>query len=253
MQKPNAKSKKESLLLNLAFNLILPILLLRKGDGWFGSFLADWLAVEADDSKIAGVILIVALSFPLGYGIRDFLVRQRFNVVSVLGFVSVLFTGGIGLLELSAHVFAIKEAALPAIIAVILICYRNHKNSLTRTFLYNPDVLRVELVEAVLEERGNLEKFDKLLAQCSWLLASSFLLSAVLNYILARAIVTTEPALNKTLYNEEVGEMMGWSFPVIAVPCMLITIFVLWRLFAGIRHLSGLNPEDLVSQKAPKE
>jgi hypothetical protein len=104
-----------------------------------------------------------------------------------------------------------------------------------------------------LEERGNLDKFDKLLARCSWLLASSFLLSAVLNYILARAIVTTEPALNKALYNEEVGEMMGWSFPVIAVPCMLITIFVLWRLFAGIRHLSGLNPEDLVSQKAPKE
>ena len=112
---------------------------------------------------------------------------------------------------------------------------------------------KIEEAKAALEERGNLEKFDKLLAQCSWLLASSFLLSAVLNYILARAIVTTEPALNKALYNEEVGKMMGWSFPVIAVPCMLITIFVLWRLFAGIRHLSGLNPEDLVSQKSPKE
>ena len=253
MQKTNPNNKKESLLLNLAFNLILPILLLRKGDGWFGSQLADSIGVENNDPKIAGIILITALAFPLGYGIRDFFVRQKFNVVSVLGFVSVLFTGGIGLLELSAHLFAVKEAALPAIIAVILIFYRNNKNSLTRTFLYNPDVLRVDLVEIALRERGNEDKFEKLLGKCSWWLAASFILSSALNYILARAIVTTEPADNKTLYNEEVGEMMGWSFPIIAIPCMLITILVLWRLFAGIKKLSGLSPEDLVSQKATNE
>ena len=124
---------------------------------------------------------------------------------------------------------------------------------MTRTFLYNPDVLRVDLVEIALRERGNEDKFEKLLGKCSWWLAASFILSSALNYILARAIVTTEPADNKTLYNEEVGEMMGWSFPIIAIPCMLITILVLWRLFAGINKLSGLSPEDLVSQKATNE
>lgn len=253
MQKPNANRKRENLLLNLAFNLIFPIILLRKGDEWFGALLAEWLTVKEDDPQVAGIILVAALSFPLGYGIRDFVVRQRFNVVSVLGFVSVLCTGGIGLLELSTQIFAIKEAALPAIIGLTLIIFRDHKNSLTRTFLYNPDILQVDLVESALNERGNSEKFAELLTRCSYYLAASFFLSSVLNYILARAIVTTEPAINKALYNEEVGEMMGWSFPVIALPCMLITIFVLWRLFAGIRELAGINPEEMIASKPAKE
>ncbi|MFP6901592.1 MAG: VC0807 family protein [Opitutales bacterium] len=253
MQKPNPNRKRENLLLSLAFNLILPILLLRKGEDWFGGWLADLFDVEARGQETAGIILIVALAFPLGYGVRDFFARQRCNAVSLLGFVSVLFTGGIGLLELSATLFAIKEAALPAIIAVILILYRTKKNSLTRTFLYNPDIIQVDLIEATLQERGNYEKFDRLLTRCSWWLASSFLLSAALNYLLARTIVVTEPADDKTRYNEEVGVMMGWSIPVIAVPCMIITAVVLWRLFRGIRELSGLEPEDIMAARPSKE
>jgi len=253
MQKPNANRKRESLLLNLAFNLIIPILLLRKGDEWFGGWLANGLSVEPRGHEVASVILIVALAFPLGYGIRDFIVRRRCNVVSVLGFVSVLFTGGIGLLELSTYVFAVKEAALPAVIAVILIVYRNSNNSLMCTFLYNPEIIRTDLVESTLDERGNREKFQSLLTRCSWLLASSFILSAVLNYVLARFIVTTEPASDKARYTEEVGQMMSWSFPVIAVPCMIITVITLWQLFRGIRELSGLEPEDIMAAKPNKE
>lgn len=252
MQKPNANHKRESLLLNLVFNLIIPILLLRKGDDWFGEGLAQWLNAEPKSNEVAGVILIVALVFPLGYGIRDFLVCRRFNVLSVLGFVSVLLTGGIGLLELSTHLFAIKEAALPAIIGVILILYRNRKNSLTRTFLYNPDVIRTDIIETALEERGNRESFDRLLARCSWWLAASFLLSAVLNYVLARIIVDAEPAVDKACFADQVGKMMVYSYPVIVVPCMIITGFVLWRLFRGIRELSGLEPEDIMSAKPSK-
>ena len=253
MNKPNPNRKRENLLLSLAFNLILPILLLRNGEDWFGGWLAEFFDDETRAQGTGTIILIAALTFPLVYGIRDFYSRQRCNAVSLLGFVSVLFTGGIGLLDLDPILFAIKEAALPAIIAVILILYRTNKNSLTRTFLYNPDVIQVELVETTLKERGNKEEFDNLLTRCSWWLACSFLLSAALNYLLARMIVVTPPAQNKTQFNEEVGVMMGWSIPVIAVPCMIITIFVLWGLFRGIRELSGLEPEDIMVGKPSKK
>ena len=252
MQKPTVNSKRESLLLNLAFNLIIPILLLQKGDDWFGQELGNLLNAEPKSNEVAGFILIVALACPLGYGVRDFVVRRQFNVVSVLGFVSVLFTGAIGLLELSTHLFAIKEAALPAIIGVILILYRNKKNSLTRTFLYNPDVIRTDLVEAALEQRGNREKFERLLARSSWWLATSFVLSALLNYVLARLIVDAEPSVDKTLFTDQVGEMMVYSYPVIVAPCMVITGLTLWRLFKGIRKLSGLEPEDIMVARPSK-
>ena len=44
--------------------------------------------------------LIVALVFPLGYGVYDFVRRRKTNFISVLGFVSVLLSGGLGLMKL---------------------------------------------------------------------------------------------------------------------------------------------------------
>ena len=55
--------------------------------------------------------LILALAFPLGRGLYE-LVRYRVrNYIAVLGFVSVLLTGGIGLLQLDTQWLAIKEAS----------------------------------------------------------------------------------------------------------------------------------------------
>ena len=64
--------------------------------------------------------LLVALAFPVGYGIYDFVVRRGFNFYSALGFVSILLTGGIGLLKLPVEWLAIKEAAVPFVIGVAL-------------------------------------------------------------------------------------------------------------------------------------
>mgnify|MGYP001335723223 CR=1 FL=1 len=249
MQKPNANRRRENLFLSLVFNLIIPILLLQE---WFGLWVANQLSMDSKDERLAVAILIFALAFPLGYGIHDFVVRRRCNLVSLLGFVNVLLTGGIGLLQLPAHLFAIKEAAFPAFIACLLIAFRNSKNSLTQTFLYNPEVIRTDLIEIALNERGNKQKFDVLLSGSSLWLAGSFLISSALNYALARYFVTTNPWVDLSEYNDQVSKMMGWSYLVIALPCMIITGVVLWRLFAGIRELTGLEPEEVMVAKPKK-
>ena len=56
------------------------------------------------------------------------------------------------------------------------------------------------------------------MSKCTWLIALTFIMSAGLNYFLSRWIVVTEPALDKIAYNDEVGRMMGWSFPLLAFP-----------------------------------
>ncbi|MGB1334278.1 MAG: VC0807 family protein, partial [Porticoccaceae bacterium] len=87
--------KQESLLLNLLCNIILPTLILTK--------------LSSDDYLGIKLAIIVALAFPLIYGLHDFITRGKLNFFSGLGVVSVSLTGGISLLEMDAIYIAIKE------------------------------------------------------------------------------------------------------------------------------------------------
>ena len=40
--------------------------------------------------------------------------------------------------------------------------------------------------------------------------------------------------------------MMLWSWPVIAIPCLLITLYTLWILIKGIQELTGYKLEDFI-------
>ncbi|MDG4870470.1 MFS transporter, partial [Guyparkeria sp. 1SP6A2] len=62
--------------------------------------------------------LFVALAFPLIFGIVSFIQERKINFYSALGLISVLLTGGIGLLQLDPAYIAIKEAAIPGIIFI---------------------------------------------------------------------------------------------------------------------------------------
>ena len=54
--------------------------------------------------------LLLGLAFPLGWGLWDGWRRHKLNWLAVLGVVSTLLTGGIGLLALDAKWLAVKEA-----------------------------------------------------------------------------------------------------------------------------------------------
>ena len=103
--------KKENTFLNLGFNILIPILILNKGDAWFG----DALSSLFENTAVA--VLLIAITFPIAYFIYDLVTRKKYNFISILGLISVLLTGGIGILEIPTQWFAVKEAAIPAIIA----------------------------------------------------------------------------------------------------------------------------------------
>lgn len=241
------------MLINLSFNLLLPILILRKGKDWFGSDLENWLEPQADDKALVGsIILLIAISFPVGYGAWDFVRRRKWNFLSILGALSALLTGGIGLIpQATVFMFAIKEAALPGILGILTVLTLRTRKPLIRLFLYNPEVIRVELVDQALEKRGTQGPFDQLMVKCTWLIALSFILSAVLNYILARAYVETEPSIDIDRFNREVSDMWLWSFIIISIPCMVVSAYAFWVLIKGIRELAGLALEDILAQSPP--
>ena len=237
---------KENLFLNLIFNFGIPIMILRKGNDWVGDLLIQWMEVPTESKLVPSLLLGSALIFPFSYGIYDLFKRKKWNIFSILGIISILLTGGIGLIPGgTVNMFAIKEAAIPAIIGLITLFTLRTKKPLVELLLYNPQVFDVEKIEKELKIRDTKSKFKKLLTNCTWLLAAAFLLSAILNYYLSKAIVVTEPFVDANAFNDEIGEMMTWSYLVIIAPCMLVSGYALWTLIKGIKALTGLNMESV--------
>ena len=132
------KPKAENLILNLVCNVALPTAIMAWGSG-----------ERALGPKWG---LIIALLFPLGYGIHDFVQRRRFNFISGIGFVSVLFTGGFGLLKLDGFWFAVKDAVLPTCIGAMVLATLRSKSPLLRELFYNEQIVDVARVDAFVSE-----------------------------------------------------------------------------------------------------
>jgi hypothetical protein len=96
---PKAAPKRENLLLSMAFNIVIPLLVLTK--------------LSSEDRLGPVMALIVGLAFPLCYGIWDLLKRKQVNFVSILGLISVGLSGTFGLMELDPLWLAVKEASIP--------------------------------------------------------------------------------------------------------------------------------------------
>jgi hypothetical protein len=233
-----APPKKENTFLNLGFNLVLPILLLNKGKAWFSEYLEPYF------DNIAVGILLLALAFPVGYFIYDYFARKKYNIFSIIGLVSVLLTGGIGIFQIPTEWFAVKEAAIPLFLGLAVLISLKTPYPLVRTLLYNPEIINVDKVQASLKAHDTETTFEKLLLHCTWLLAASFLLSAILNYFLALRMVTSPSGTDA--FNTEVARMMKWSFIVIAAPSMAIMLVALMKLFNGIKEMTGLEMEEVL-------
>jgi hypothetical protein len=229
------QSKRENVWINLGVNILIPIVVLKKASVWLPAL-----------SPVH--VLVAALLFPVCYFVYDLCRRRKYNLFSILGFVSILLTGGIGLLQLNPVWIAVKEASIPAIIGLAIITSLKTRYPLVRTFLFNKELMEVEKVEQALVQRGSRERFDRLLAACTWLLAGSFLVSSALNFTLARMIVTTDPSENAVVFNNELGSLAMWSWPVIVIPCTLVMALALWKLFSGIKKLTGLEFEEVFKQ-----
>lgn len=188
--------------------------------------------------------LLLALAFPLAWGARDLFMQRKLNMFAVLGLASVLLTGGIGLLQLDTQWLAVKEAAVPGVIGLAVVISAQTRYPLVRVLLYTPVLLDVARVHEQLEARGAVQDFEKRLRIATWMLGGTFFFSAAMNYFLATWIVMS-PA-GSPAFNEELGRMTLLSYPVIAIPSMLMMMLVLYYLARVIRELTGLKLTELL-------
>lgn len=225
--------KQENQLLSLACNLIIPPLILTMLSE------PEYLGIK--------MAIVVALAFPIIYGAHYLLDRGKLNPFSALGIISVGLTGGISLMELDVIYIAIKEAAVPAIIGLATLASLKTQQPLIHTFLLNDSIFETKKITQSLREKNAEAAFDRLLVNASWILAGSFLLSSILNYLLAVIILTAEPGT--VAWNEQLGKMTALSFPVIALPATIVLLADMFYLFRGITRLTGMSIEDILKQK----
>lgn len=220
--------QRENPLLSITLNIVIPSLILMRFSG------------EQQLGAVNGLLL--ALAFPLAYGGYDLLRQRRVNLVALLGLLNVLLTGGIGLLQLDVFWVQVKEAAIPAVFGCAVLLSLRLRAPLAQTFF--GAVLDMPRIEAALQTRQSVPAFERLMRRATLLLAGSFFLSALLNYILASLIVVS-PA-GTSAFNAELGRMTALSLPVIAVPLVLVLLATVWYVVRGVRDLTGLELADLL-------
>jgi len=172
--------------------------------------------------------LIAALAFPISWGLFELLKYKKFNFIALLGLISVLLTGGIGLLQLDPQWLAVKEAAIPGLIGIAVLVSTQTRYPLIKTLLYNPKIMQVDKIKQKLDELNVTAVFETRLLNATYMLGSMFFFSALMNYILAKWVVTS-PA-GSTAFNEELGQMTLLSYPVIVIPSMIMMMAIYFLL-----------------------
>ncbi len=232
----NSAAKKQNPLWNILINIVFPSLILVK---------------LSDPNRLGPVkALVLALLLPIAYGIYEIIQDKKINAMSVFGLVSVLVTGALGLLQLEPKWFAVKEAAFPLLLGIVCFGSVWTRYPLFKTLFFNPAVINISLVENRLQDGTAKTRITAAFNRSTIIVSLSFLLSAVLNFILTRRIVTSSPG--STDFNEQLGRLTALSFPVIALPCMVISMFALWYLIKEIKKITGLTLEQILNNPKGK-
>ncbi|ACY53722.1 permease of the major facilitator superfamily [Vibrio antiquarius] len=229
----NTTAKKPNPLFEILFNVFIPSFILMKFSG------AEHLGTA--------MALVVALLFPIIYGGMDLVRNKKFNFISALGFISVLLTGGIGLLELDTRWLALKEALIPGLIGLAVLGSTFTRYPLMQKLVLNETVLNLSLINERLKENGQSEAFERCLMSSNYLFASTFAFSSAMNYFLATWIVTSPSGT--AAFNEELGKMTLYSYPMIAIPSMLMMFGIFYYIWRQVRTMTSLETEQIFHLK----
>ncbi|HDU8598692.1 TPA: MFS transporter [Vibrio alginolyticus] len=229
----NTTAKKPNPLFEILFNVFIPSFILMKFSG--------------DEHLGTAMALVVALLFPIIYGGMDLVRNKKFNFISALGFISVLLTGGIGLLELDTRWLALKEALIPGLIGLAVLGSTFTRYPLMQKLILNDTVLNLALINQRLKENDKTDAFERCLMSSNYLFASTFAFSSAMNYFLATWIVTSPSGT--AAFNEELGKMTLYSYPMIAIPSMLMMFGIFYYIWRQVRAMTSLETEQIFHLK----
>lgn len=229
---------KENPLWNILFNIVLPVIILNKGHTFF-----------SDNGSVYA--LLIALSLPFTYGLRAYFKSRHINKISILGLVGIALTGGLALFQFEGRFFAIKEALIPLLIAVFVAGSVPYKKPVMSFLILNSSLFKKDLILSRLKTNDREEDFKSLLNFTTFCLAGSFVLSAVMNFIVAlwvfKDISHLDSVSKSQVLNEQVAEMHWLGYVLIALPLSFVMGGILWFLIKRLKEITGLSLNEMVS------
>lgn len=251
------KNHQEHPLANVLVNVLIPVLAL------------SYLSKDPEFQRAIGKAvqpwhigpvkaLMVALAFPIAYGIRHFIKTRKANFFSALGLFSVLLTGGLtiflwnedGTIKPNGDVlFGLKEASIPLILGIAVIGSHFTSTPLIRTFLYSDTMFDTARIEKEIDAHNARQDYVKIIFQATLLFAASFFISALLNFGLAvHFLGDLDPSAPnaRVLYNGQVAKLTGWGFAVIGLPMLIFLFITLRRMITQLSRLTGLKEEEIM-------
>ena len=244
--------EKENPLISISFNIFIPVLILKNGENWIYKILqlldiAELPVQFLDTINLSSMAFLIALIFPVGYFIYDFLKRKNVNVISILGFINVLLTGGIGIFGerfgLSKNWFIVKEGALPSFIGLGLIILRKlRKNSFNKILLNDIIFDNHKINSSIKYEEQN--EIETIVHRAGSHFIVGLFMSSFIQFILASLIVTSNPG--ESSFNEQVATMTWVSFLAVFVITMSVVGKGYLGLISGVEKITGLKKEDFL-------
>ena len=252
VMKSPKNSHKENPFLSLCFNILIPVLVLRNGDKWLGKFLLYINSGNSDFQKsylinTPPIVFIIALTFPITYFIYDLFKRKNINFISIIGFINILLTGGIGIfgakLGLSKNWFILKEGLLPFIIGLCLLIISKYRQNVLMKILLNDALFHNDKIQASIKEDEQNE-FENMVKKAGYYLIAGLFISCIIQFILASIIVVSNPG--EPSFNKQVSTMTWISYIAVLLPTMFILGKGYWDLTSGIERLTGLKKEEFL-------
>lgn len=219
-------------LLELVFTLVLPSLTL------------DQLSKPASLGPFWA--LVVSLLFPVAFGAWCFWKKKGWNVLSVLGFVTILLSGGLGLLKLDAFWIGMKEGLMATAIGLAFPLSHYFGRPLINALVMQPHLLNVKTLEDSLGEEAKRSAFNEALFRASCGMGLGMVGSAVANFSLALWLLAgKEPG--SEAFVKGLAKLSWVSTVVIGVPMMGVMLVVFVWLLRRIQRITGLERDDLLN------
>jgi hypothetical protein len=241
-----AAPKKENFIVNIAFNLLIPGLILSDwGKQGLAFLMKSAGQAVTEPNHLGEARLVIAVAFPAAYFVFDYIRRRQANVISMFGFVGTLLSGAVGLMKLDPFWFAVKEAMFPGVIGAGMYLSQWAGKPLVKAFVWNETVMHTDKITAAVSERGRDKDIEKLFGWCTQKLAPVFLLSAVAHFVLARWLVTAHPVESQDTFNAQLSKFNFIAWPLVLLPSMAFMVWLMLKFMKRLGEVSGLAEEEL--------
>ena len=219
--------------IELALNVALPAFVL--------------IALSSEDRLGPMWAFVLALAFPISHAVRSRVLGKEFSPLTALGLISVLLTGGVGLMELDARWFALKEALIPLVMAVFTLFSRHTRWPVVETMFYR--IIDADRVRQELSVTSSPGLLDEHMNRVTWLFIGSFFYSATASYALAIYMVTSPGG--SVEFNEQFGQFHIASFVVVGLPMMVVMGIALNGMLNALEHATGKPIDDMLRISIP--